>query len=442
MELFRMYDLRGRVPEDINPEIAYKIGRAYVTFLKCKQVMVGHDHRSSSKDIHTSLIKGITDQGCDVIDIGLVNTDLMYYAVIKYKKEGGIVVTASHMGKEFNGMKIVKEKAIPIYGENGNQDLKKLVQENKWEETEKGKVTKMDLIDEYVDYILSYTDTSTIKPFKVVCDAGNGMAGLILPRLFEKLPCELIPLYLELDGTFPNHESNPLLPEAREVLKKTVVKEKADLGVIWDGDADRISMINEKGEFLQSDILTGIFAKQILKQYPGTAVVYDLRSSWFTKESIESAGGIPVAQRVGHPFIKIAMKEHDAHFSGELSGHSFFKIMGGYVENGFIPLLIMLKLMSDENKTPSELAIKSKKYFHSGEINFNVKNKEAVFERIKEKFKDNKPNFMDGITVEFDDYHFNVRESANDPVIRLNLEANSKKLMEEKLKELTALIKQ
>jgi len=431
MGIFKAYDVRGIYPEQLNEEIAYKIGRAFVEFLKCKNVVIGRDMRLSSDSLFKAITDGITDQGADVIDIGLSTTPMFYFAVANSGFESGIMITASHNPKQWNGLKFTREKAIPISEDTGIKAIEKLVEKNDFKNPEKGRIIKKDIMNDYVDFVLSFVNLKNIKPLKVVMDASSGMAGMIAPKVFEKTGIEIIPMYFELDGSFPNHQSNPLILENRKDIMKRVVDEKADLGIAWDGDADRCFFIDEKGRFLQGDFITGFLAESMLKKYPKSMILYDLRASWFVKDMIEKNNGRSRMCRVGHSFFKQYMREENAVFAGEVSGHYYYKHNDFYTDNGMIPALQMIELISIKNKSLSEILKPTESYFISGEINSEVKDKEAVMKKLEQEFSDGKISHMDGVSVEYDDWHFNVRPSNTEPLIRLNLEAKTKQKMEE-----------
>ncbi len=432
MSIFKAYDIRGIYPEQLNEETAYKIGRSFVEFLKCKNVVIGRDMRLSSESFLKALTDGITDQGADVIDIGLSGTDMLYFAVSNYGYKSGIMITASHNPKQWNGLKLVREKAIPLSIDKGIGDIKELVEKNDFSKAEKnGTIIKKDIIDDYIEFVHSFVDIEKIGPLKIVMDASNGMAGMIAPKVFEKTKIEIIPMYFDLDGTFPNHQSNPLILENRKDIMKRVVEEKADLGITWDGDADRCFFIDNNGNFIQGDFITGLFAERMLKKNPNAMILYDLRASWFVKDMIEENNGKSRMCRVGHAFFKQYMREENGIFAGEVTGHYYYKYKDFYTDNGMIPALQMLELISEKNKSLSEILKITDNYFISGEINSDVEDKEAIMKKLEQEFNDGKIYHMDGISVEYDDWHFNVRSSNTEPLIRLNLEAKTKEKMED-----------
>ncbi|MBW2999543.1 phosphomannomutase/phosphoglucomutase, partial [Candidatus Woesearchaeota archaeon] len=414
MTIFKAYDIRGIYPSELNEETAYKIGRAFVTFMKCKEVVVGRDIRLSSDSLFEALTKGINDQGANVIDVGLTSTPMFYFAA--HNAKAAIMVTASHNPKEYNGFKLCRENSIPIGGDTGIKDIQKLVEKNVFEEAEeKGTITKKDVMEDFVNHNLKFA--KGIKKLKIVADFANAMGALTFPKVFEKIDCEFIYLYDELDGTFPNHPADPLKPENVRELQKKVVEEKADLGIAPDGDADRCILIDEKGNYISGDLITALIAKELLKENPNQKILYDLRSSWAVKEEIEAAGGTPIMCRVGHAFIKKQMREEDALFAGELSGHFYYKD-SFFTESSIISSLLIMRMISEENKPLSELVAPLKRYHKSEEISFEVEDKIAKIKELEEYFKDAKQiSHLDGIKMEYDDWWFNVRPSNTEPLL-------------------------
>ncbi len=435
--IFRAYDIRGIYPAEINEQIAEKIGRAYVQFLKCKEVVVGRDMRESSDSLFKALTKGITEAGSRVIDIGLSTTPMLYFA--GHDKEAGIMITASHNPKEYNGFKLCRENCIPISGDTGIEDIEKLVGVTLAVADAPGKITTQNILPDYLNYFDKFISPKT-KPLKIVVDGGNGMGGLVMPKLFEKLPAELIPLYLEMDGTFPNHDADPLKPENVLDLQKKVIAEKADLGIALDGDCDRCMLIDEKGNFVGADLVTALIAQYLLKKYPSEKVLYDLRSSWATKEAIEEAGGQAEVCRVGHAFIKQQMHKTNALFAGELSGHFYYRD-AFFAESSTLTIILILNILSETGKKLSELIKPFQKYFKSGEINSEVKNPLGKIEELAKIYGNGKISCLDGLKVEYPSWWFNVRPSNTEPLLRLNLEAKTKELMEEKQAEILKVVR-
>lgn len=442
MSIFKAYDVRGIYPEELNEELAYKIGRAFITFLKIDKVAVSQDMRTSSKPLKEQLIKGITDQGADVIKVqGLCSTPRNYFACWFLKTPGSIMVTASHNPGKYNGFKFTREQAIPISGDTGIKDIEKLVKNNKFKDPKnKGKVIKKDITEDYKKHILKFINPKIIKPLKVVIDAANGMGGKDMELILNNLPLKVTKMYFKPDGSFPNHEADPLKEENLEDLKKEVKKQKADFGITLDGDADRVFFVDENAETIPADFITCLIAEEYLKNNPGAKVLYDLRSSWIAKETIENLGGKASMSRVGHAFIKQQMRKEKGIFAGELSGHFYFGD-NFYTDSGVIAALKVIQIISEKGKSLSELIKPLKKYSVSGELNSEVKDKEAKMKELAKIYKDGKISWLDGIRIDFDDWWFNVRPSNTEPLLRLNLEAKTKNLMEKKRDEVLDIIR-
>jgi len=436
--IFKAYDIRGIYGDTLTDDLAYKIGRAYVTFLKCKSVVVGRDMRPHSVPLFKALTNGIRDQGADVVDIGMCSTPMSYFANGSLKAEGSIMITASHNPGEWNGFKLCRENAIPISGITGIKDIEKIVQNEtfapKAEKT--GTVSTHNVTAEYVKHIQSYAALK--RPVHIAIDYANGM-GIEEGKVFEGL-LTADSLFDTLDGNFPNHEANPLHLETFEPLQSMVRKGKYDFGVYFDGDADRAGFCDENGDIVSMDMITGLIAEAMLKRDGGGAIFYDLRSSWAIKELIEENGGQPMMSRVGHAFIKKQMREADAVFAGELSGHYYFKD-NFFTESSSLAVIYVANLVSQSGKTLSELIKPIRRYFASGEINSEVADSKALFEKLKRKYSGGKVIELDGLSIEFDNWWFNVRGSNTEPLVRLNMEARSKALMEEKRDELLAIIR-
>lgn len=437
MSIFKAYDVRGIYPLQINEKIVYNIGKAFVDVTKTKQVLIARDMRASGEKLYNALVKGVTEQGANVINIGLTSTPMFYYAVNKLNAETGIIITASHNPTEYNGLKLVRRGAEPISEKTGIEEIKKRVEDKDYKNVDReGKIRKADVVKDYIKYVKSYAEE--IKDLKVVIDCGNGMAGKTITCLLKSYNIKLVSLYPELDGSFPNHEANPFKEENTKDLQKKVIEEKADIGFAFDGDADRVLIIDEKGRRVPGDITTALIAKQILSKSK-EKILYDLRSSKAVPKLIEDNGGTPVISRVGHSFIKETMRREDIAFAGELSGHYYFK-NNFYTDSAAIPVVMILSLLTKEKKKVSELVKNIGKYYHSGEINYEVKDKKAVIKKVQEHYKDAKINHIDGVTIEYKNWWFNLRKSNTEPVIRLNLEADRKTLMKKKIKEVTKLI--
>ncbi|MBD3170042.1 MAG: phosphomannomutase/phosphoglucomutase [candidate division Zixibacteria bacterium] len=440
-KIFKAYDIRGTVPDQLNEEIAYKIGRAIVTFLKCSHVAVGKDMRSSTPSISKALIDGITDSGADVVDLGLVSTDGLYFAVGKFKYPAGVMVTASHNPPEYNGLKICRENAVPLSGDTGIKDIRRIVETGEFiSAARKGSITEKDINEDYVKHVLSFIDIDKIKPFNLVIDAGNGMAGMLAPKVFKELPCKVTPLYFELDGSFPNHPASPIEPENVEDLRAKVKETGADLGAAFDGDADRMFLCDEKSVMLGGDMVTALVARNLLTKEKGASVLYNLICSRTVPKVIEEGGGTPVRTRVGHAFIKALMKEHNAVFGGEHSGHFYFRD-NWFADSGMIALLVCLEVISMENKPLSEIISSIDPYVRSGEINSRVEDTEAKLKEIEDAFPDGQIDHLDGITVDLGDWWFNVRPSNTEPLLRLNVEASNPQQLKESTERVLKIIR-
>ena len=444
--IFKAYDVRGLYPGEINEDAARQIGRGFAAYLDAKRIGVSRDMRVSSPTVAAAFIEGARSHGTDVIDYGMCGTDMIYFAVVRDGLDGGAQITASHNPKEYNGIKMVREGAFPLSGDAGIGDIRDMIAANSFPNARgpKGALESRDLLDAYVEKVMSFIDPGVIKPFNVVLDAGSGMAGVVAPRLFDRLPCKTTRLCFEVDGTFPNHEANPLIEENRQDIVERVVAEKADIGIAWDGDADRCFFIDGTGEFIAGDFVTALLAEAALIKSPGQKIVYDVRASYAVKDIVAHYGGTALMNRVGHAFIKRRMREEDAVFGGEVTGHYYFRDFY-YADNGFIPALLILELMSRKGKTLHELLKPLReKYFISGEINTKVADISLVGERLKvlaERYKDGNTYTLDGFSAEFPDWHFNVRGSNTEPMLRLNLEALTPELMEVKRDEVLKVIR-
>ncbi len=443
---FGAYDIRGIYPETINEEIAYRIGRFFPSLFTAKKVVVGNDIRMSSLVLKVALIKGFTESGCDVIDIGQCGTEMIYFSTANLKLDGGVMITASHNPKEYNGMKLVRQGARPISGDTGLRELEKQVADGDLPVVAEisGKVKQLDITENYVQHILSYVDVTKLKPLKVVVNAGNGAAGPILDVMEKHLPFELIKVHHEPDGSFPNGVPNPLLSENRDATAKAVREFGADAGVAWDGDFDRCFMFDEQGNFIEGYYMVGFLAKAFLQKNAGEKIIYDPRLTWNTEELVKENGGIPVISKSGHAFIKEKMRAENAIYGGEMSAHHYFRDFS-YCDSGMIPWLLVLELLSQaDGKSLSELMQeRMAKYPCSGEINSKVKNADEVLARIEAEYgPQGKVMKIDGLSVEFSNWRFNLRKSNTEPVIRLNVETcKNEMLMETKTKELLAKIR-
>jgi phosphomannomutase len=443
--IFKAYDIRALYPSELNEEIARQIGRGFAAYLRPKTVGVSRDMRVSSPSISAAFIEGVLMQGVDVVDYGMLGTDQLYFAVVEDALDGGAQITASHNPGEYNGIKMVRSGALPLSGDAGIGDIRDMIAADRLPPpaAAPGTLTRRDILPGYVDKVLSFIDVQVIKPFTVVLDAGSGMAGLVAPRLFDRLPCKATKLCFEIDGTFPNHEANPLLEENRRDITAEVIRQKADIGIAWDGDADRCFFIDGSGEFISGDFVTALLAEAFLLKHPGATVIYDLRASHAVKDTAARYGGKALMNRVGHAFIKQRMRQEDGIFAGEVTGHYYFRDFY-YADNGFIPALLILELMSKKNQSLRDLlAPYRERYFISGEINTKLGSMNAVpakLAAIEARYKDADIARMDGVSVDYPDWHFNVRASNTEPLLRLNLEAATPELMEKRRDEVLELI--
>ncbi|MCL0107845.1 phosphomannomutase [Peptococcaceae bacterium] len=438
---FKAYDIRGKVPEELNEEVAYRIGRTYVELFKPQKVAVGYDVRLSSKSLAEALIKGLNEAGCDVIDIGLCGTEQVYFATFYLNLDGGIMITASHNPENYNGMKLVREKAKPISGDSGLRELEDRVVNGTFTKPSvlPGECVKQDIMPDYVEHLLSYVNRDNLWPLKVVVNAGNGCAGPVIDALEPFLPFEFIKVNHIPDGTFPNGIPNPLLVENREATARVVRESGADVGIAWDGDFDRCFFFDEQGNFIEGYYIVGFLAQAFLQRYPGSKIVHDPRLTWNTIEIVKEAGGIPVQSKTGHAFIKERMRLEDAVYGGEMSAHHYFRDFA-YCDSGMIPWLLVLEIMSQRKKNLSQLVgERMKRYPVSGEINRKVENPKEVMERVEKHFANDEViiDRTDGISMEFKDWRFNLRMSNTEPVLRLNVETRGDvELLKLKTKEI------
>jgi phosphomannomutase len=445
-KVFKAYDVRGIHPTELDEEGAYAIGRAFVEQFEPRRIAVGRDMRLSSPQMAAAAIRGASEGGADVLDLGMIGTEMLYFAVGELGLDGGFTVTASHNPKEYTGMKIVRRGALPVGGDSGLLDVRdralRISTSNSLLQAEDRSVEAYDVWPAYVDRVMSFIDVSAVRPLKVVIDAANGMAGAMLPPVLERLPVEAVRCFFEPDGSFPNHEPNPLLPENREFIVRKTQDEGADLGVAFDGDADRCFFVDDTGEFVPGDFVTALFAESVLAHDAGAKIIYDVRASWAVPEAIERAGGIPLVNRVGHAFIKERMRKDGATFGGEVSGHYYFRDFS-QADTGVVPFLLMLELISRKGRKLSEiLAPLREHFFITGELNTPVQDVALKLQELKERYAgEGKVSHLDGISVDFDDWHFNVRPSNTEPLLRLNLEARSQARMEQKRDEVLALIR-
>jgi phosphomannomutase len=444
--IFKAYDVRGLYPSEIDEQVAGDIGRGLATYLEARRIGVSRDMRLSSPALAEAFIAGALAQGCDVVDLGMQATDVLYFAVASADLDGGAQITASHNPGDYNGIKMVRREALPLSGDAGIGEIRDMLVSSSLPQPAAvpGRRSSRDVLEPYIDHIMSFVDESAIKPFRIVADAGNGMAGVVAPRMFARLPCQVTRMCFTPDGSFPNHEANPLIEENRAHIVERVVQEKADIGIAWDGDADRCFFIDGTGEFISGDFVTALLAEAFLMKHPSATIVYDLRASHAVRDTVARYGGRALMNRVGHAFIKRRMRDDDAIFGGEVTGHYYFRD-NFYADNGFIPALLMLELMSKKNQTLAELLAPLRaKYFISGEINTKMPSMSQVDEKLQvlaRKYQDARVTKLDGISVEYDDWHFNVRASNTEPLIRLNLEAVSESLMAKKRDEVLGVIR-
>jgi phosphomannomutase len=444
--IFKAYDIRGLYPSELNEDTARQIGRGFASYLKAKIVGVARDMRVSSPTIAAAFIDGVLTQGVDVVDYGMLGTDQMYFAVVEDGLEGGAQITASHNPGKYNGIKMVRAGALPLSGDAGIGDIRDMIAADRVPApaAAPGSVAKRDVLPRYIEKVLSFIDVGVIKPFRVVLDAGSGMAGLVAPPLFERLPCAVTRLCFEIDGTFPNHEANPLLEENRRDITAEVIRQKADIGIAWDGDADRCFFIDGSGEFISGDFVTALLAEAFLMKNPGATVIYDLRASHAVRDTAARYGGKALMNRVGHAFITQRMRQENGIFAGEVTGHYYFRDFY-YADNGFIPALLILELMSRKNKSLRDLlAPYRERYFISGEINTKLPSMDEVpakLAAIEARYKDAEIARMDGVSVDYPDWHFNVRASNTEPLLRLNLEAATPEQMAKRRDEVLQVIR-
>ncbi len=444
--IFKAYDVRGLYPSEVNETAAHDIGGGFVTYLGAKRIAVTRDMRTSSPGLAEAFIEGARQQGCDVIDYGMLPTDVMYFAVCRDGLDGGAQITASHNPKEYNGVKLVARDAKPLSGDVGLKEIREMIMARELPPSKPamGGYERREVVEDYLEHIFKFIDPSIIKPFNCVLDAGSGMGGLIGPKIFARLPCKTSHVAMEVDGTFPYHESNPLIEENRRTVTQRVLDEKADIGIAWDGDADRCFFIDGTGDFVAGDFVTALLAEAFLIKYPGEKILYDVRASYAVKDIVAQYGGTALMSRVGHAFIKQRMRAENAIFGGEVTGHYYFRD-NFFADNGFIPVLLILELMSRKGKTLAELlAPLREKYFISGEINTKLASMELADAKIAEitsRYADGHVYHLDGVSVEYPDWHLNVRKSNTEPLLRLNLEGVTSEIMEQRRDEVLGMIR-
>ncbi len=442
-DAFKAYDVRAVYPSQLDEAGAYATARAFVEVFQPERIAVGRDMRLSSPEIARGVIDGAADGGAHVVDLGMVGTEMVYFATGKLGLEGGIMVTASHNPKQYTGLKIVSHGALPVGGESGLLEVRDRALAAKWKPAIRGRVEVEDIWERFISAALAFVDIEAIAPLKVVIDAANGMAGTMLPPVLARLPqVEAVRFYFEPDGSFPHHEPNPLLPENREFIVATTLSEGASFGVAYDGDADRCFFVDDHGEFVPGDFTTALFAASMLARHPGGTVIYDVRASWAVPEAIERAGGRALVNRVGHSFIKQRMRDEDAIFAGEVSAHYYFREFSR-ADSGVVPFLLMLELLSQRKQRLSAILAELRShYFLSGEINTPVADVDQKLSELEQRFgPEGRVSHLDGLSVEAKDWHMNVRPSNTEPLLRLNLEALSAELMEHKRDEVLGVIR-
>lgn len=444
--IFKAYDVRGLYGAQITADVAHRIGRAFVAYLGAGRIAAGRDMRIGAPEIAGAFIDGALRQGADVVDYGLVGTDMLYYGVARDDLDGGAMITASHNPKEYIGMKLVRRQALPLSGDTGIGDVRDMVLAGGIPPAPRapGRRTSRDVLSGYIEHVFSFIDVDAVRPFELVLDAGSGIAGLVAPHLFDRLPCRTTRLCFDVDGTFPHHEANPLLEENRRDLVARVRSGGADAGIAWDGDADRCFFVDGDGGFVPGDFITALLAEAFLRKQPGAKIIYDVRASHAVRDTVAAYGGTALMNRVGHAFFKTRMREEDALFGGEVTGHYYFRD-NFFADNGFIPALLLLELMSVHGRTLGDLLAPLREtYFLSGEINTRMPDMDAVqatIDLLAERYRDGRAHRLDGVSVEYDSWHFNVRPSNTEPLVRLNLEATSRAEMESRRDEVLSLVR-
>jgi phosphomannomutase len=445
-KVFKAYDVRGIYPVELDEEGAHAIGRAYAMQFEPRTIAVGRDMRLSSPSMQEAFRSGAAEAGTDVVDIGMIGTEMLYYAVGELGLDGGATITASHNPKEYTGAKIVRRGALPVGADSGLLDIRDRalsIQGGERGQTPDvaGKVEARDIYDGFVEKIMTFIDAGAVEPLRVVIDAANGMAGAMLPPILDRLPVDAVRCFFEPDGSFPNHEPNPLLEENRKFIVAKVADDGADLGIAFDGDADRCFFVDDTGDFVPGDFVTALLAEAMLEKHPGATIIYDVRASWAVRDTVARLGGAPVMSRVGHAFIKLCMREVDAVFAGEVSGHYYFRDFY-QADSGTIPALLVLELVSKRGQKLSELLRPLReRYFLTGEINTPVADVALTLQRLKEHFAgQGEISHLDGISITAEDWHLNVRPSNTEPLLRLNLEALDPELRDRKRDEALTVI--
>jgi phosphomannomutase len=441
--IFKAYDIRGLYPSQLDAEVARRVGRAFVDYLGAKWVAVGRDCRLSSPELAAAFVEGARSEGAAVTDIGVVSTDMLYYYVACHDLPGGAVVTASHNPKEWNGIKLVRRGALALSGDAGIREIREQVVAGRYADRPPptGALRSAVVSEDYARHCLSFIQPAALPRLKVVLDTANGMGAVGAAAIFEHLPVETVRMYFNLDGTFPNHPADPLLEENRRDVVERVRAEGADLGIAWDGDADRCFFVDDAGEYVPGDFVTAILGEAFARREPGARIVYDVRASRAVPDRVSGAGGLPLMNRVGHAFIKKRMRDEKAIFGGEVSGHFYFR-ENWFADNGMIPALLVLEQIGRERRRLSEILAPLRERYHiSGEINSRVDDVAGALARIEARYRDGRVSRLDGISVDYDDWHFNVRPSNTEPLLRLNVEASMRKEMERRRDEVLELIR-
>jgi phosphomannomutase len=441
--IFKAYDIRGVYPGQIHAEVARRVGRAFVDYLGARRVAVGRDCRLSSPELAAAFVDGARAQGAEVTDIGVVGTDMLYYHVARSGLDGGAIVTASHNPREWNGMKLVRQGALALSGDAGIKEIRDWLAEGRYADPAPpvGTLRQAAVREDYARHCLSFVHAAAIPRLKVVLDTANGMGAVGADAIFRHLPLDTVRMYFDLDGTFPNHPADPLVEENRRDVVERVRAERADLGIAWDGDADRCFFVDDTGEYVPGDFVTALLGEAFARREPGARIVYDVRASRAVADRVRSAGGVPLMNRVGHAFIKKRMRDEEAVFGGEVSGHFYFR-ENWFADNGMIPALLMLEKLGREGRRLSQILAPLRERYHiSGEVNSRVADVERALARIEERYRDGRVSRLDGVSVDYDDWHFNVRPSNTEPLLRLNLEAGTREDMERRRDEVLALVR-
>ncbi|HEY8232770.1 MAG TPA: phosphomannomutase/phosphoglucomutase [Vicinamibacteria bacterium] len=441
--IFKAYDIRGLYPGELDADVYRRIGSAFVDYLGAKRIAVGRDCRLSSPELAAGLVAGARARGAAVVDIGVVATDMLYYFVARHDLDGGAIVTASHNPKEWNGAKLVRKGALALSGDAGIKEIREWLGEGRYAEPEplQASLETAVVSSDYARHCLSFVDPARLPKLKLVLDTANGMGAVGAAAIFDALPLETTRLYFDLDGTFPSHPADPLVEENRRDLVARVLAEKADLGIAWDGDADRCFFVDDTGSYVPGDFVTALLGEAFARREPGARIVYDVRASRAVADYVTAAGGVPLMNRVGHAFIKKRMRDEKAVFGGEVSGHFYFR-ENWFADNGMIPALLMLELVGREGQPLSSVLAPLRARYHiSGEINSKVADVPRALARVEERYADGRVSRLDGLSVDYDDWHFNLRGSNTEPLLRLNLEAATPAAMERRRDEVLALVR-